>query len=355
MAVLLTVLAALVAIAALLVGLGLYWSHTPYGRIKPIFALLFRLSAIVRPAAVARAIGAEHMDTPEQIAAVRAEFAKNTAPLSKPVKFEGTIEDRMLPGAPGGELPVRIYTPAAAEASSDLPLLVYFHGGGWVVGSPDYTDAATRILAMKTPAVVVSVDYRLAPEHPLPAAPDDCEFAVNWCYENAEALGARPGPVVVAGDSAGGNLSAVVCQRDHAAGRGRIALQVLIYPCVDATRIDRESHRAFGHGYGLSNQDIEDCMRYYAGPTDRATPDLSPLHAKSLAGLPPAYVITGGFDILRDEGIAYARALEAAGVEVRHVNETAMPHGFLTMTRLCSEARATLDSIAAQIRCCPRA
>ena len=340
---------ALVAVAAAsLVGLSLYWANTPYGRIKPIFALVFRLAPILNPAGSERALGAAAMDTPEQIAKVRSDFAKNTAPLSKSVDFKGTIDDRTLPGAPGGELPVRVYKP---DAQGPLPLLVYFHGGGFVVGSPDYTDAATRILAMSTPAVVVSVDYRLAPEHPLPAAPDDCEFAVNWCFENAASLGARPGPVAVAGDSAGGNLSAVVTQRDLAAERGRIGLQVLIYPCVDATRTDRESHIAFGRGYGLSTQDIDDCMRYYApAGTDRAAPDLSPLHAKSLAGLPPAFVVTAGFDILRDEGSEYAAALRAAGVKVQHVNEPAMPHGFITMTRLCSEAQTTLGSIASAIR-----
>ncbi|MBW2314232.1 MAG: alpha/beta hydrolase [Deltaproteobacteria bacterium] len=354
MNVLLAIIALLAAAAALLVALSLHWANTPHGRLKPIFALMFRLGKLLRPAAAERAIGAAAMDAPEQIVAVRTEFARNTAPLSKPVPFAGTIEDRKLPGAPGGELPVRIYRPAVARG--DVPLLVYFHGGGFVVGSPDYTDAAARTLALETPAVVVSVDYRLAPEHPFPAAPDDCEFAVAWCVEAAESLGARPGPVAVAGDSAGGNLSAVVAQRDLAAGHERIGLQVLIYPCTDATRTDRDSHAHFGSGYGLSTKDIEDCMRYYVPiGTDRATPDLSPLHAKSLAGLAPALVVTAGFDILQDEGLAYAEALETAGVAVQTMHEPAMPHGYITMTRLCSEAGTTLESIAAAVRSMPKA
>ncbi len=350
MTLLVTLLVVVAALAAVLVGLANHWANTPHGRLKPIFAVAFRLGPIFNPASAERAIGAAEMDTPEQIAKVRGDFAKNVAPLSKPVEFPGRIEDRELPGAPGGSLPVRIYTPEAAAAASH-PVVVYFHGGGFVVGNPDYTDAVTRILAMRTPAVVVSVDYRLAPEHPLPAAPDDCEFAVNWCFENAEALGARPGPVVVAGDSAGGNLSAVVSQRDVAAGRGRIGLQALIYPCTDLSRTDRGSHVAFRRGYGLSVQDIDDCMRYYApAGTDRATPDLSPLYAKSLAGLPPALVFTAGFDILRDEGAAYAEALREAGNDVTHVNESAMPHGYITMTRVCSEAERSLGRIADAIR-----
>jgi acetyl esterase len=344
------ILIALVAgIAAVLVGLSLHWANTPHGRLKPIFALAFRLGRIVNPASGESAIGAAAMDTPEQIAHVRAEFARNTEFLTKPVRFRGSIEDRKLPGAPGGELPVRIYRPEAAKG--DVPLVVYFHGGGFVVGSPDYTDGAARILALSTPAVVVSVDYRLAPEHALPAAPDDCEFAVAWCFENAESLGARRGPVAVAGDSAGGNLSAVVAQRDHAAGHGRVGLQVLIYPCTDATRTDRESYVAFRSGYGLSTRDVVDCMGHYApAGIDRATPDLSPLLAKSLSGLAPAFVVTAGFDVLRDEGRAYADALRAAGVEVRTLHQPAMPHGFITMTRLCSEAQTTLESIATAVR-----
>jgi acetyl esterase len=164
-------------------------------------------------------------------------------------------------------------------------------------------------------------------------------------------LGARPGPVAVAGDSAGGNLSAVVAHRDLIAGLDRIGLQVLIYPCVDATRTDRGSYVAFGTGYGLSTKDIQDCMRYYPPRgTDMATPDLSPLHAKSLSGLPRAFVITAGFDILRDEGTEYAEALRVAGVEVKHLNESAMPHGFITMTRLCRESTTTLTAIASEIR-----
>jgi acetyl esterase len=334
--------------AAVLFGLAQYWARTPHGRLKPIFALAFKLFPLLNPADDGRAIGAKTMATPEEIAAARATFLKNTAPLSKPVDFKGSIRDQTLPGSPGGALPVRIYTPPGA---GPFPLLVYFHGGGFVVGSPDYTDAVTRILASKTPAIVVSVDYRMAPEHPLPAAVDDCEFAVNYCFENAETFGARSGKIAVAGDSAGGNLAAVVAQRDVATRAHRIGLQVLIYPTVDASRTDRESQANFGVGYGLSLLDLDDCMRHYVPVgVDRAHPDVSPLHAKSLAGLPRAFVITAGFDVLRDEGIEYAEALRRAGVDVKHVNEPSLPHGFITMTRVCGEAKATLRTISEEIR-----
>jgi len=348
MTILVSVLLALVAVAGLVFGLAHIWASTPHGRIKPIFALVFRLGPLLRPGSAERGIGAAEMVTPEATEKVRAGFLEQIAPLARPVPFDGTVEDRRLPGAPGGELPVRIYRPSQAGG---LPLIVYFHGGGFCVGSPDYTDCATRRLAERTPAVVVSVDYRMAPEHPGPAAVEDCDFAVAWCFENAEALGARRGPVAVAGDSAGGNLSAVVSQRDHAAGRGRIGLQVLIYPWLDLARTDRGSHVAFGSGFGLSRKDLEECLQHYVpAVADRSHPDLSPLHAKSLAGLPPAHLVTAGFDVLRDEGLAYADALREAGVPVRHVDESALPHGFITMTRLCSEAEQRLDAIAAEVR-----
>ena len=351
MTIFLTVVALIVGLAAVVFGLAHYWANTPDGRIKPIFALMFRLAAILNPKGTGRGVGAAEMETPEQTAKARTEFLKNMTALTKPVRFAGTIEDRLLAGAPGGELPVRIYQPNATDCGGLLPLLVYFHGGCFVVGSPVSSDAATGVLAMSAPAVVVSVDYRMGPEHPWPAAVDDCEFAVSWCFEHAEALGARRGPLIVAGDSAGGNLCAVASQRDRSAEQRRIGLQVLIYPWVDLTRTDRASHVAFGAGFGLRTKDLEESMgRHLPSGADRAHPDISPLHAKSFTGLPPACVITAGFDILRDEGIAYVEALRTAGVPVRHAHEPAMPHGFISMSRLCSEAGANLDTIASEIR-----
>lgn len=340
----------LLAAALAVVVLAQVWSRTPHGRLKPIFALVFGVTNRLDPKRAEQGLGAGAMHTPEDVARIRAEFLTTTAPLAKPVPFDGTIEDRKLPGSPGGELPVRVYRPAAAERGP-LPLIVYFHGGGFVIGSPDYTDVATRILALETPAVVVSVDYRMAPEHPFPAPVEDCEYAVAWCHQHAESLGARPGPVAVAGDSAGGNLSAVVALRDQRAGHGRVGFQALIYPAVDATRVDRESQTAFASGYGLSRKDMIECMDQYVPPgVDRADPDVSPLFGKDKAGAAPAFVVTAGFDVLRDEGIEYAASLRDAGVPVIHVNEDALPHGFITMTRLCSEARATLVTIAHHVR-----
>jgi len=320
------------------------WANTPHGRIKPVFAVAFRLQglrgesagALVRP-----------MGTPAEREAARAGFLREVAPLAKPVPFPGRIEDRHLDG-PGGPLPVRIYTPPGA---GPFPLLVYLHGGGFILGSPDYTEHATRSIALRAPAVVVSVDYRLAPEAPWPAAVEDAECALAWAVEHAGELGARPGPVAVGGDSAGGNLTAVLAQRDRDGAQGRIGLQVLVYPAVDASDLDRESYHAFATGYGLTRQDVAECFAHYVqGRTEATDPAVSPLHADSLEGLAPALVFTAGFDVLRDEGTEYAQRLAKAGVPVDHVREPAVPHGYLTMSRLCREAVETQERIAGAVR-----
>jgi acetyl esterase len=336
------VLAIVASAAILLVGLANAWSRTPHGRLKPVFALAFRVQALVDKEFADGVLGPP-METQEQRDAARAKFLSDVAPLSKPVAFPGTIEDRVLDG-PGGPLAIRIYTP---EGRGPFAGLLYLHGGGFVFGSPAYTDAVTRTVAMRAPAVVVSVDYRLAPEAPWPAAIEDCEHALDWCIENAAMLRIDPRAVAVGGDSAGGNLAAVLSQRDRDSGRKRIALQVLIYPTVDASRLDRASQIAFARGYGLSRRDIEVCFaRYVQARTPLTDPSVSPLLAASMKELAPALVFTAGFDVLRDEGIEYAEALERAGVAVDHVHESAVPHGYITMTRVCREAGDSIDRIA---------
>ncbi len=173
-------------------ALALYWANTPHGRIKPIFALVFGLTNLRGGRQAGGVIDAASMTSPDASRAIRKEFTKSTAALSRSTPFEGRVEEKKLDG-PGGLLPVRIYTP---NGEGPFPLLVYLHGGGFVVGSPDYTDAVTRGIAQLAPAIVVSVDYRMAPEAPFPAAVEDTCFAVEWCFENAAMLGARPGPVL---------------------------------------------------------------------------------------------------------------------------------------------------------------
>ncbi len=337
-----------IALAVLLslVALAQFWSRTPHGRLKPIFALAFRLQALADKS-VLDGVLALPMETAEKRAAVRAKFLEDVAPLAKPVSFDGAIEDKTIDGA-GGALPIRIYTPSG---NGPFPCVVYMHGGGFIVGSPSYTDGLTRAIASAAPAVVVSVDYRLAPESPWPAAVEDSERVLEWCLANARELNIQDRALAVAGDSAGGNLAAVLAQGDRNSGRGCVGLQVLIYPTVDGSRLDRDSQVAFARGFGLTTRDIEVCFaRYVQERTALTDPAVSPLYAKSLADLAPALVFTAGFDVLRDEGIAYVERLAEAGVEVDHVHEPEMPHGYITMTRVCSEAAVGAERIAGAVR-----
>ncbi|WP_432508982.1 alpha/beta hydrolase [Kineococcus auxinigenes] len=232
------------------------------------------------------------------------------------------VEDTTVPGA-AGDLPARLYRPQPAQDGTAPPVVVFFHGGGWVTGDLDTHDGQARMLAAESGAVVVSVAYRLAPEHPFPAAPDDAVAATAWVRENAAGLGGDPERVAVAGDSAGGNLAAVAAQSP--AGRG-LAAQLLVYPAVaggrefpsvrenaDAPFLDAEAMRWFGGHYRGDPADVR----------------FAPLDAPSLAGQPPAVVGVAGFDPLRDEGTAYAEALAAAGVRVVLRRYDDLVHGFL--------------------------
>src|ERR1700691_2510492 len=220
------------------------------------------------------------------------------------------VEDRTVPG-PGGDIRIRIYRPEGAESA---PLVTFFHGGGWVIGDIDTHDGSCRILSRRTGAVVVSVDYRLAPEHPFPAALDDCDAAVTWVAGQAEDLGGDPGRLAVAGDSAGGNLAAAVTLRARERGGPAIAAQPLVDPAVDFTTV-RPSELSTGEGYLLTAAAMHWFAAQYLGDHDPSDPRASPLLA-DLTGLPPAVVATAEFDPLRDEGRAYADALRDAGVAV---------------------------------------
>jgi acetyl esterase len=251
------------------------------------------------------------------------------------------VEDRVIPG-PAGDLPVRIYTPDAPEPR---PVIAYFHGGGFVFCSIDTHDGTCRRLANATGAVVVSVEYRLAPEHCFPAATDDCYAATEWVHRNAAELGGDPGRLVVAGDSAGGNLAAVVAQMARERGGPPIAYQLLIYPVIDAA-CDSVSYSENAEGYFLEKQAMEWFWRQYLGiDCDGTDPLASPIRARDMSGLPPAIVITAEYDPLRDEGEAYADALHAAGVPVTKRRYDGMIHGFVSMPMLFTEADDAMNGI----------
>ena len=234
-----------------------------------------------------------------------------------------------------GGVPVRLYGPEAADR---LPVVVYFHGGGWVIGSLDTHDGLCRALANRAGCRVAAVDYRLAPEHRFPAAVDDSWAVTRWAFEQTT-------PVAVAGDSAGGNLAAVMALRARDAGF-RLAAQVLVYPVLDHD-LDRPSYRAKADGYGLTRAGMRWFWDHYLGPDgDGAHPHASPIRADDFSGLPPAIVITAEYDPLRDEGEAYAEALDAAGVPVVVQRYDGMIHGFVSMPMLFPEANDAVVRIA---------
>ncbi len=237
------------------------------------------------------------------------------------------VEDREIPG-PSGRLPVRIYVPDRAGPHGAL---VYFHGGGFVFCNLDTHDATCRSLANAAGCVVVSVDYRLAPEHPFPAAPEDCYAATRWTAEYAPSLGIDPARIAVGGDSAGGNLAAVVALMARERGGPPLRFQLLVYPVTDAA-CETESFHENAQGYLLTAGMMRwFWSRYLPGDADAAHPLASPLRAPDLSGLPPALCITAEYDPLRDEGEAYAARLRAAGVPVRGSRYDGVFHGFFSM------------------------
>lgn len=256
------------------------------------------------------------------------------------------VADRAIPGPQGG-IPVRIYTP---QGRPPFPVLLYFHGGGWVIGDLDTHDPICRSLAKGGGCVVVSVDYRRAPEHKFPAAAEDCYAATVWAARHASEIGADPARLAVAGDSAGGNLAAVVALMARDRGEPRIVFQLLIYPVTDA-RFDTASYRENGEGYLLTREAMQWFWAHYTrDASDREHPYAAPLRAPQLGGLPPALIITAELDPLRDEGEAYGARLNEAGVAARVSRYDGMPHGFFGMAALLDKAREARDEAVASLR-----
>ena len=275
---------------------------------------------------------------------------RDTRPAATPVPPEiGSVRDLAAEG-PRGPIPLRIYRPAGVPASTPLAALVYFHGGGWVIGDLETHDVLCRQLTAESGASVVSVDYRLAPEHKFPAAADDAWAATRWVVANAARLGVDAARLAVGGDSAGGNLAAVVTLLAREQRAPAIGLQILLYPVTDLAAETR-SYRDFAEGYLLTRDGMRWFSAHYLNAPDEAADwRASPLRAQSHAGLPPALIVTAGFDPLRDEGEAYAGRLRDAGVRVDYVCYGGMIHGFVPMGRLIDTATRAVSLIAASLR-----
>ncbi len=268
------------------------------------------------------------------------------APPVQPNLSVKKVVDRRIPG-PDGDIPIRLYYPA-----DDAPFatLVYFHGGGWVIGDLDTHHGFCHALAKSSGCLVVAVDYRLAPEHRYPAAVEDAYAATQWIAENSELIQADPDRLAVCGDSAGGHLAAVVSLMARDRKGPRIDLQVLIYPITDCS-FDTPSYEENREGYMLTRDLMKWFWNHFINDESEADdPYVSPLRAKNLCDLPPALILTAGYDPLRDEGEAYGRRLQEAGVNVTLSRYPGMIHAFIRMTAVLDKANDALDEVAGALR-----
>ncbi len=327
----------ILAVAIVLAAAALlFLCATPRGLVSPPTGLLIRMSAqMARSNPVTRDVAARRRKNDSDMLIIS---ARSSANLS--------VEDRQIDG-PEGRIPLRIYKPAGREPGSTL---LFIHGGGWVLGGIACYDPVARALCDESGALVVSVDYRLAPEHPFPAAIDDVLAAYQWIL-GGMGNGSTPGSVFVAGDSAGGNLAASLCIQARERQLPLPAGQLLFYPVTDLSRTDRPSYTSFAEGFLLDRADMQWFISLYT-PAESQRKDVraSPLLAPDLSGLPPALVLTAAFDVLRDEGEDYAAALRSAGVEVRARRMRGLIHGFLSMSRFVPASGRCVRMAAAFMR-----
>lgn len=279
----------------------------------------------------------------DEVRALREGLALKRSRLNEPL---ARVEDRMVAGD-AGPIPIRVYTP---QGSGPFPIVVFAHGGGWVICTLDTHDDLCRSISRRSESLVVSVGYRRAPEHKFPAALEDFTAVLRWLAAHAGEVNGDGTRLAVAGDSAGGNLAAAACLVARDRGGPPITSQVLIYP-VTNHGFDTASYHQYATGYGLTR----DLMiwfwdRYLSGPKDGADITASPLRAGNLAGLPPALVVTAQYDVLRDDGEAYAARLAQAGVSVRCTRYLRMNHGFITLAAVLADAGRALDEVAEALR-----
>jgi acetyl esterase len=332
------ILAAIIFLCVCAFGIAaVSWTRTPRGRLDLRAAML--LKYIEYTGHEAFKPGQTIEDSRRAVNASRIMSAKGMPVAElRDTSFQGT----------GGEVKVRIYRP---EKDGLLPVVVFYHGGGWVLGDLDTYDTLCRAISNAVRAVVVSVDYRLAPEHGFPAGVDDAYAGLVWAHANAGDFGGDAARIALAGCSAGGNLAAVVAIMARDRKGPLVAQQTLMYPATDLAHLTTGSYRNFAKGYYLTKRYMEKVREMYVPDRGKwSDPLVSPLLARDLRGLPPAFVITAEFDPLRDEGEAYARRMHESGVEVRVRRFPGIIHGFLAMDRLFPQTGEAVELIAAEMR-----
>lgn len=314
-----------------------HWTHTPHGRLDARTAILLKLIGLI-----------DRDDPAPNALALRASRKRSMALVGGRPGDLGDVRDLRVPG-PASSVPVRTYNPS--PGGPPLPVIVYYHGGGYVIGDLDTHDGVCRSIARRSGCLVLSVDYRLAPEHRLPAAVDDACADLRWIADSAGTVGGDPSRIAVAGDSAGASLATVVAILARDQGGPHLCAQALVYPGVDASTTDRPSCRFFATGYLLTTGRLRWFYdQYVPAASDRSDIRVSPILAADLGRLPPALVLTAQFDPLRDEGEEYARKLEAAGVPVLMRRFDGMVHGFLSVDRWLPAAREAVDLVASFLR-----
>lgn len=332
----------ILALFAAFLAYSYTWTNTPYGKLDWRAAFTLRTLTFDVPI--------EHGETKKQKIAIPINALFALSPLLPAEDVQAT-KDVKIPGQ-GVTIPARIYWPTGYDKTRPPPVIVYFHGGGFVTGSVNLFDALTRAISNSAGAIVISVEYRLAPDHPWPDGPNDAYAATLWASRNATRLGGDPARLIVGGDSAGGTLAAVVALQARDRKDPALAGQLLYYPAVDLTETRYPSQAKFGDGYGLSQKAGNGFQKAYIGrltSAERANPYVSPIRAPSLQGLPPALLITGGFDPLTDAARAYAGRLRQENVPVEQRNYSDIIHGFMSVP-FFSQRREALDETSRWVR-----
>ncbi|MBI9083603.1 MAG: alpha/beta hydrolase [Desulfobacterales bacterium] len=331
------ILAILCLVGAIFVN---HWADTGHGRLN------YKVAVILKFLSLSEDDGSENGSRPSVAESRKRLLEKVEKFSSVPVTVKRVINQK-IPG-PAVDIPVRIYIPVESKS---LPVVLFYHGGGWVQGNLDSHDNLCRYLSVASNAIVVAVDYRLAPEHPFPAGLDDAYAALVWVSENAGSFGGDPARIAVMGDSAGANLSAVLSLMARDRKGPKIARQVLVYPSTDLSRLDNDSYSYFGKGFMLTKANIEWFRALYLPNKDNWTdPYASPLLADDHGHLPPATIITAEMDPLRDEGKQYADKLKKAGVSTNYHCYKGMIHGFVSADKVLNQAHEALDEIALDLK-----